>query len=107
MALPHPELAEVKSLRKKQGLTQSGLARLAGVSQSLIAKIESGSVDPTFSHAKRIFEVLHSIEREKGPKAGELIAGRIIAVALDDSVTEAIRKMKANSISQLPVMDGK
>lgn len=104
--LPHPELAEVKSLRKKHGLTQSELAGMAGVSQSLVAKIEAGSVDPTFSHAKRIFEVLHSIEREKGPKAGELITSRIIAVARSDSVTEAIRKMRANSISQLPVMEG-
>jgi len=34
------ELEEVKKIRKKLGLTQTELANRAGVSQSLIAKIE-------------------------------------------------------------------
>jgi len=34
------ELEEIKEIRKKFGLTQNELANRAGVSQSLIAKIE-------------------------------------------------------------------
>ena len=40
------ELREIKELRKKFGLTQTDLAELAGVSQSLIAKLESNMIDP-------------------------------------------------------------
>ncbi|MBU4502216.1 MAG: helix-turn-helix domain-containing protein, partial [Nanoarchaeota archaeon] len=48
-------LEEIKIRRNKIGLTQTQLARLAGVSQSLIAKIESKKIDPTFSKTKSIF----------------------------------------------------
>ena len=102
----NPELQEIRQLRKKHNLTQTQLAKLAGVSQSLIAKIESGRVDPTFSHAKRILEVLHGIEKEKELKAEQLITGRIISVGRNEPVSEAVRKMKAHGISQLPVTEG-
>ncbi len=52
------ELSEIKHLRKKFGLTQSQLAKLSGVSQSLIAKIEADRIDPTFSKAQKIFEAI-------------------------------------------------
>ena len=73
-----PELQEIRHLRKRYNLTQSQLAKLAGVSQSLIAKIEAGTVDPTFSHAKRILESLHGLSREREPKAEQLITSKII-----------------------------
>jgi len=44
MFLPTPE--ELKKRRTNLNLTQNELARLAGVSQPLIARIESGDVDP-------------------------------------------------------------
>lgn len=101
----NPELQEIKGLRKKHNLTQTQLAKLAGVSQSLIAKIESGRIDPTFSHAKRILEVLHGIEKEKELKAEQLMTLRMITVGKNEPVSETIRKMRANGISQLPVTD--
>lgn len=102
----NPELQEIRQLRKRHNLTQAQLAKLAGVSQSLIAKIEAGTVDPTFSHARRILEVLHGIEKEKELKAEQLITGKIISVGRNEPISEAVRKMKAHGISQLPVMDG-
>ncbi|MBI3037110.1 CBS domain-containing protein [Candidatus Woesearchaeota archaeon] len=101
------ELQEIKRLRKKHNLTQAELAKLAGVSQSLIAKIEAGTVDPTFSHVRKILEVLHGMEREKEQKAEQLITGKIISVSKNEPMPEAIRKMKSHGISQLPVTDGK
>jgi len=101
-----PELLEIKLLRNKHSLTQTQLAKLAGVSQSLIAKIEAGSIDPTFSHVKQILEVLHGIDRKKGPKAEQLITKRIISVSKNKPVLEAIKVMKAHGISQLPVTEG-
>jgi len=38
----------VREARSRAGLTQRALAGRAGVSQSLVARIETGSVDPTF-----------------------------------------------------------
>ena len=55
------ELSEVKVIRKKLGLTQGELAKAAGVSQSLIAKIESTKIDPTYSKVKLIFHALESL----------------------------------------------
>lgn len=101
----NPELQEIKQLRKKHSLTQTQLAKLAGVSQSLIAKIEAGTVDPTFSHVRRILEVLHSMEREKEPKAEQLITHRIIVVGKNEPLSKAIREMKNYGISQLPVTE--
>lgn len=102
-----PELLEIKILRKKHSLTQAQLAQLAGVSQSLIAKIEAGSIDPTFSHVKKILEVLHGKEQESEPKAEQLITAKIISVRKQEPLSEVIKKMKEKSISQLPVMEGK
>ena len=52
------EIEEIRRRRKKLGITQKKLAELVGVSQPLIARIESGDVDPKFSLIKRIFDVL-------------------------------------------------
>lgn len=101
----NPELQEIRQLRKKHSLTQTQLAKLAGVSQSLIAKIEAGTVDPTFSHVRRILEVLHGMEREKEPKAGQLITHKIIVAGKNEPLSMAIMKMKKYGISQLPVTE--
>ena len=53
---PSPE--EIKALRKKAKLTQQELAEKAGVSQSLIARIESGTVNPRLSTLIRIMKAL-------------------------------------------------
>ena len=59
------ELNEIKIIRKKYGLTQSKLANIANVSQSLIAKIESGRIDPTYSNAQKIFSALDTLRKDK------------------------------------------
>ena len=101
----NPELQEIKRLRNKHSLTQVQLAKLAGVSQSLVAKIEAGTVDPTFSHVRMILEVLHSMEREKEPKAGQLITHKIIVVGKNEPLSKVIKEMKSHGISQLPVTE--
>ena len=99
------ELDEIKKVRKKIGLTQTELANRSGVSQSLIAKIESGRIDPTYTKTQKIFAALDDLEKKEEVKAGQLMAARIVSVAPDDSVKEAIAKMKKFQISQLPVID--
>ena len=99
------ELEEIRKIRKKLGMTQTELANRAGVSQSLIAKIESGRIDPTYTKTKKIFAALSELEKKEGVKAEQLMASRIISVASRTPIKEAIDKMKKSQISQLPVID--
>ncbi|MDP3765342.1 MAG: CBS domain-containing protein [Nanoarchaeota archaeon] len=99
------ELEEVKKIRKKLGLTQTGLANRAGVSQSLIAKIESGRIDPTYTKAKKIFAALNELEKKEEIKAEQLMTSKIISISSNTTIKEAIANMKKYQISQLPVID--
>ncbi len=99
------ELEEIKEIRKKFGLTQGGLAARAGVSQSLIAKIEAGRLDPTFSKAQKIFDAIDSLGKKKEIKAGEIMSRRIISVKPGEGIKTAIEKMKKSNISQMPVIE--
>lgn len=98
-------LEEIKIMRKKLGLTQTELANLSGVSQSLIAKIESKRVDPTFSNTKKIFETLRRIEQKNNLKAKDVMNHKIIFVKAKDSMKEVVSRMREHEISQIPVID--
>lgn len=99
------EISEIKPIRRKLGITQSELAKLAGVSQSLIAKVEAGSIDPTYSNATRIFNALESFSRKKEAKADDIMTDKLVHVSPSDSPADAIKKMKKFEISQMPVLD--
>ena len=99
------ELSEIKKIRKSLELTQTDLAKRANVSQSLIAKIESGKIDPTFTKTKKIFETLSDLENKEEIKAEELMNKKIISVSSGNDVKESINKMKKFWISQMPVID--
>jgi predicted transcriptional regulator len=98
------ELSEIKKIRKSLGLTQAELAKRANVSQSLIAKIESGKIDPTFTKTKKIFGTLSDLENKEEVKAGEIMTKKIISVVPENDVKESINKMKKFNISQMPVI---
>lgn len=99
------ELEEIKKIRKKLGLTQTELANRAGVSQSLIAKIESGNIDPTYTKTKKIFAALSELEKKEEIKAEQLMTSKIISITPNVQIKEAIAKMKKFEISQMPVVD--
>jgi len=100
------DLKEIKLVRKKCNLSQTQLARLAGVSQSLIAKVEAGRIDPTYSNAQKIFRALERLHAEKELKAEEIMNPKIISLRPEDSVKDAVQKMRKFEISQMPVLDG-
>jgi predicted transcriptional regulator len=100
------EVERIGKLRKQLGLTQKELADLSGVSQSLIAKIESGKIDPAYSKVMQILSALEN-EQNKGKKTAEEIMSLGLAfVSPEDYVTDAIKLMKDKDISQLPVLEG-
>lgn len=98
------EPSEVKSLRRKLGFTQSQLAKASSVSQSLIAKIESDSIDPTYSNMSKISNAIDSLQKKESLQAKDFIHKGIIYCLEDDAVKDVIKKMKSHEISQLPVM---
>jgi len=98
-------LADIKKLRKKFNLTQSDLAKRANVSQSLIAKIESDRIDPTYTKVQKIFDALNLVGEKQEIKASEIMSDKIISVTQDEDIPEAIKKMKKYNISQMPVIE--
>lgn len=102
VVIPTPE--ELKRLRLQAGLTQKELAERAGVSQSLIARIESGSVDPRISTLRRIISAIPFRERFK--TASQIMCSPVIYVTPDDTIRKAVDLMEKHGISQLPVIDG-
>ncbi len=103
-----PELAEIKSRRKALGITQMELSKQAGVSQSLIAKIESGNIVPSYSNAKKLFDFFEMMHKGQQLKAKDFMTQKVISVKPESELREAIKLMEKNSVSQLPVIsDGK
>ena len=99
------ELKDIKEIRKKFDLTQVELAKKSGVSQSLIAKIEAGKLDPTFSKAQKIFDALDNLTKKEETKCSEIMTKKIVSVSPNSLVQEVVNKMKKYAISQLPVID--
>jgi predicted transcriptional regulator len=98
------EVSEIKAIRKKLGLTQSELAKQAGISQSLITKIEAGTLDPTYSKVKQIFNVLNTLSKSKELKAKNIMNKKLIFVLPDTKISDLIKQMKKHGISQIPVI---
>ncbi len=98
-----PTAEDVKKLRKKVGLTQTELAEKAGVSQSLIARIESGSVDPRLSTLQKILNAMQAANKES-TTAKDIMFSPVITINSDAQVLEATELMRNKDISQLPVI---
>jgi len=107
VSLPTPE--DIKKLRKKVGLTQTELAKLAGVSQSLIARIEKGTVDPRLSTLRKIIEAIKLVEMraKKAKSAKDVMYSPVITIKSSEKVKKAIELMEKYAISQLPVVNDK
>ncbi|MBI3031876.1 CBS domain-containing protein [Candidatus Woesearchaeota archaeon] len=100
-------LQQIKLLRKKYNVTQTQLAKLAGVSQSLITKVEAGLLDPTYTKAQKIFQALSHLSEKKEIKAEEIMNTSLICCSPSTAIKEVIKKMKKHSISQMPVLEDK
>ncbi len=96
-------ITEIQRMRKKHGLTQKELADRSGVSQSLIAKIEAGTLDPTFTKAQKIFEALENLREKNELKAKDVMHKKVFCVKKSDLLQDVIKIIKTKGISQIPV----
>ncbi|MET1124001.1 MAG: CBS domain-containing protein [Archaeoglobaceae archaeon] len=99
-----PEIEEIRRRRKRLGISQKKLAELVGVSQPLIAKLESGKIDPKLSLLKKILDVLDELEGRV--KAANFMNSPVISVEPETSIKDAVRLMIEHGISQIPVSEG-
>jgi predicted transcriptional regulator len=103
MQLPTPE--DLKKKRIELGLTQSELAKRAGVSQPLIARIEMNDVDPRLSTMAKILTAFDDVKKEQQIIAKDIISFPVIHVNPGQPLEEAIATMNMRGISQLPVIE--
>ena len=101
-----PEISEIKARRKQLGLTQAQLAEMAAVSQSLVAKVEAGSLTPTYDKAKKLFDALSRLIDQREVTAKDVMSSRIVSVSPKDPLRKAVKLMQGKAISQLPVIEG-
>ena len=101
MHIPTP--SEIRAKRIMLGLKQSEVAKEASISQSMIARIEAGTVDPRVSTLNKILEILQRAERSS-TTASDLMHAPVVSVSPDESIIHAVRIMEQNGISQLPVL---
>lgn len=99
------DLSLVKSLRKQLGLTQHQFAKQAGVSQSMIAKIESKRLDPSYSIVKKLEEAVNRLSASNELTAKEIMTKKVLSVSPSSSVKSVIDILQKNQVSQLPVIE--
>jgi predicted transcriptional regulator len=102
-----PTLEEIAKKRRQLGLKQTELAKLAGVSQSLIAKLESGKIDSSYTKVKTIFDALDRLEAKTKIQEEKVVPNKVISVQKDEPVSKVVNLMKDHGYSQIPVFNGK
>ncbi len=101
------DIREIRPLRKRLGLTQTELAERAGVSQSLIAKIENGSTTPSYKKGRKILDKLEEMVEQNSvnKKVKEVQSEDMLSLNMDDKIETALEIMEENAVSQLPVIE--
>lgn len=95
----------LREWRKSLGLTQAALAQRSGLTQSVIAKVETEVVDPRVSTVRKMVGALNRIESpDQAHTVGDIMISEVTALSQTESVQSAIDKMVLGGISHLPVL---
>jgi len=98
-----PTLNELAKMRKEVGMTQADLAIEVGVSQSYIARLERGSIDPKLSVVTKIIEIL---THRQSKTCSEIMTPNPVTVDARDQASHAVGLMQKHNFSQIPVIRG-
>jgi predicted transcriptional regulator len=101
-----PPIEEIAKKRRMLSLTQKQLAKLAGVSQSLIAKLEANKINPSYDKVKAIFDALESLEIRTELHATDVFHNTVVGIQRNEPLSKAVKLMMDHGYSQLPVFDG-
>ncbi|MFQ5620360.1 MAG: CBS domain-containing protein [Candidatus Nanoarchaeia archaeon] len=95
---------ELKSIRQSLGITQKQLANLSDVSQSLIAKIESGRTDPSYTSMNKLSNALEQCRKKEQKTVQQVMTKKVVSCTPSTHIGDAIDILKKHKISQMPVM---
>ncbi|MCL4403715.1 MAG: CBS domain-containing protein [Candidatus Marsarchaeota archaeon] len=104
--LSFPRLDSIGRRRKLLGVTQQRLAKMCGISQSLLAKIESGNVNPSYTVAVSLFEMLDALEQNGAAVAKDIMKKEIVVLNPKQRIGDVAKISKLHVISQFPVAFG-
>ncbi len=96
------ELDDIKKFREQLGWSQRELAERAGITQSHLAKIEIGKVNPRYSTVKLVMEAL---DKGVDDRCTRYMTTQIIWIGEDEPAKRARALMFEKGISQLPVFE--
>ena len=99
------DINNLKKIRQSLELTQFELARKANVSQSLIAKIESQKLDPTYSNVKKLEEAINNLSNIHEKTAKDVMNTKVIFIHKDTKRAKIKELMLKNGISNIPVIE--
>lgn len=91
--------------RRVLGLTQTALAQAAGTSQSLIAKLEQGRLNPSYETVRRVHDALQALQRKEEPVAQDLMQREPVSAGPHEPLHAVLARMKRHGYSQLPILD--
>jgi predicted transcriptional regulator len=73
----------------------------------LIAKLEAGSIDSSYTKVKTIFDVLDRLEFKTKAQADKVLQKDVVMVQKDEPISKVVKIMKEHGYSQIPVFEGK
>lgn len=102
-----PEINSIKRKRLISGLTQKELAKISNVSQSMIAKIESKKIEPSYSIVKKLFETLENFSKKDERTCEDIMNTKIFLIDSKKKVKDATKIIHKHNISRIPVINEK
>jgi len=99
------DILQIKKIRRQLNLTQHQLAQKIGISQSMIAKLESGKLDPTYSYVKKIEQALETLTSNQEKEAKDIMNRNIVSASPEEKINFIMKLMTKHSISQVPVLE--
>ncbi len=104
---------KIRAMRKSSKISQEKLAKLCGLSQSTIARIEKDitRMNPSYSTIYTIISTLNAVNIRSGSevilrkRAFEIMHRNIVFVKPSNTIQEAIDIFKDYDFQQLPVLD--
>ena len=98
-----PTKEQLAKMRRDIGLTQTDLAIEVGVSQSYVARLERGSIDPKLSIMIKIVAILTN---KQNKTCADIMTPNPVTVDARNQVSFAISLMQKYNFSQMPVLRG-
>lgn len=106
---------KIKNTRKAIGISQKKLAKMLGMSQSTIARLESDieRLNPSYRTVYNVMDALQDAKTESvqwsilGKPSKSIMHRNIVYVKPEDTIEKAIRIMKENDFTQIPVLNSR